>query len=87
MPSGVRKRWIAVAQILLVLLAFGFLLAVVVTQWRELQERDVRFEPVWLLPAIPRLVALYVLGAGRGRLRGGGILALTSAEWATFAPP
>ena len=63
MPSGVRKRWIAVAQILLVLLAFGFLIAVVVTQWRELQERDVRFEPVWLLPAIPLLVALYALSA------------------------
>jgi len=32
-------------------LIFGFLIFAVVNQWEELQRRDIRFDPIWLLPA------------------------------------
>ncbi len=61
--AGGRRRLWAVVEVLLVLVVLGFLVAVIVTQWDELRDRDIRFEPAWLLAAVPTLAVFYVLSA------------------------
>jgi hypothetical protein len=50
-------------QLLLGLVIFGFLLATVASQEEKLREEAVRFEPIWLLSAIPILLGFFVLEA------------------------
>jgi uncharacterized membrane protein YbhN (UPF0104 family) len=61
--AGGRSRLWAIVEIALVLLVLGFLVGVIVTQWDELRDRDVRFDPVWLLAAVPVLGVFYALSA------------------------
>ncbi len=44
-------------------LIFGFLVLTVAQQWGELQDKGVRFDFIWLLPAFGVLIAFYVLSA------------------------
>lgn len=45
------------------LLIFGFLVFTVIEQWGELQDKGVRFDLIWLLPAFAVLIAFFVLSA------------------------
>jgi glycosyltransferase 2 family protein len=47
----------------LALLIFGFLILTVVQQWGELQDKGVRFDLIWLLPAFGVLLVFYMLSA------------------------
>jgi glycosyltransferase 2 family protein len=47
----------------LALLIFGFLILTVAQQWGELQNKGVRFDLIWLLPAFGVLLLYYALGA------------------------
>ena len=42
---------------------FGFLVLTVAQQWGELQDKGVRFDLIWLLPAFGVLIAFFVLSA------------------------
>ena len=42
---------------------FGFLVLTVANQWGELQDRGVRFELIWLLPAFAVMPVYYLIGA------------------------
>src|SRR5919108_4939172 len=44
-------------------LIFAFLIFAVVDQWGELQRRNVRFDPLWLLPATALIGASMVFSA------------------------
>ncbi|MBN8866633.1 MAG: flippase-like domain-containing protein [Solirubrobacterales bacterium] len=46
------------------LLIFGFLVFTVVSQWSELTEKGVRFDLVWVLPAVLMMLLYYVASAG-----------------------
>jgi hypothetical protein len=61
-PPARRRVRIAI-QAGLAILVFGFLVVAVVSQWGELQERDVRFAGAWLLPAFCVLIAYYAMMA------------------------
>lgn len=61
--GGGDSRLSVVLRVAASLLVLGFLVAVVVQQWGELQDRDVRIDPVWLAAAVPALLAFYALAA------------------------
>jgi hypothetical protein len=59
-----RRRVVRLAlQAGLGLLIFGFLILTVAQQWGELQDKGVRFDLIWLLPAFGVLLVYYALGA------------------------
>jgi glycosyltransferase 2 family protein len=59
-----RRRAVRIAlQAGLGVLIFGFLVLTVVQQWGALQDKGVRFEFIWLLPAFVVLMIFYALGA------------------------
>lgn len=60
-PSSKRAR--LALTIGITFLIFGFLVFTVASQWSELQDQGVDFDPIWLVPAFAVLPIFYVLGA------------------------
>jgi hypothetical protein len=59
-----RRRVLRIAlQTGLAFLIFGFLVFTVAHQWGELRDKGVRFELIWLLPAIVTLIVFYAVSA------------------------
>jgi uncharacterized membrane protein YbhN (UPF0104 family) len=53
-------RWLT---LLIATLVVGFLILAVVSQWSKVADADLRFEPLWLLAAVPPLMLYQVLQA------------------------
>lgn len=60
-PSSKRARLALTIGITAVI--FGFLVFTVASQWSDLQDEGVNFDPIWLIPAFAVLPVFYVLGA------------------------
>ncbi len=59
-----RRRAVRIAlQASIGVLIFGFLVLTVAQQWGELQDKGVRFDLIWLLPAFGVLMVFYALSA------------------------
>jgi len=59
-----RRRWLQITlQVGLTVVIFGFLVLTVAQQWGSLQDKGVRFELIWLVPAFVVLPIFYVFGA------------------------
>lgn len=59
-PSSKRAR--LALTIGITILIFGFLVFTVASQWGDLQDEGVNFDPIWLIPAFAVLPIFYVLG-------------------------
>ncbi len=60
-PSSKRAR--LALTIGITVLIFGFLVFTVASQWSDLKDEGVNFDPIWLVPAFAVLPVFYVLGA------------------------
>ena len=70
--QGPKRRWLRLTiEGGLAALIFGFLVVTVVTQWSEIREQGIEFNPVWVLPGIVT-IGLYYLGSAAvwGRILG-----------------